>query len=760
MKDISRREFVKGALAGAAGLTMAGILGGCGDNSQSGSGSSSVPASGAARGTYTPGTYSATSAGFSSDVTVTMTFDAERITDMQVDVSGETPDVGGQIGDKIIERILDAQSADVDSVTGATRSSEAVKQAAASCIAQAKGGPVVIPQAGGGDDPFTGEGPDGQTVYYSQRRSWLGEPPAIAEGDIAEEYSADVIIIGANYSGANCFRMASEKGACCIVLDSQPEEGFNSYGGDLGHFNSEWQEKVLGVPKDFFDPTDFIDSYQLQSAGRAQPDLIRQFAHRNGEMVDWMTELYDDVTQIGSMVSVNFQEENKDYDFKKGHFMTYPATLQLGTGSMASSGDFCKASVQKGIQAGTGSQAFYEMTAKVLVKDGDTVCGVIAQSEADGKYYRFMAKKGVVLATGDFSANGEMYRSLCTEVQECNPYDEITGNGRSGYGHRMGIWAGGVMEPGPRAAMGGSTAPFPGALFKTTAALWINKYGKRFCNEGFGSPFVAACQSARQPIGGSLFQVWDEGHWREMLQNQSLGHFNSDDITNAKVESCAATLAEVRANGGMPVVAAAAESSGGEGAPGGAGGPGGEGAPGGAGGPGGEGGGPGGGAGGPGGGGNEIYCADTLEELAAKLGFEGEYANNFVEAVQRYDAMAAAGKDEDYAKAPNLLFRINEGPFYAEKLSRSSNMVLVTLAGLFVDGHQQCLDQNFEPIPGLFATGNTSGGRFPLQYTAAMNGLSIGFATVFGALLGEYLGQEAPDVSTGDSATSAKGTQG
>ena len=41
-----------------------------------------------------------------------------------------------------------------------------------------------------------------------------------------------------------------------------------------------------------------------------------------------------------------------------------------------------------------------------------------------------------------------------------------------------------------------------------------------------------------------------------------------------------------------------------------------------------------------------------------------------------------------------------------------------------------------------------------------MNGLSIGFATVFGALLGEYLGEKAPDVSTGDSATSAKGTQG
>lgn len=760
MKTTSRREFLKGTLAGAASLTLAGVLSACGSDPET------TPTPEAAKGTYTPGTYSATAQGYDSEVTVTMTFDAENITDVQIDVSGETESIGGAIGDKMTEQILSAQSAEVDGVTNASRSSEAVKQAAAACIAQAKGESVVIPEASASvdSDPYTGEGPDGQTVYYSQRRSWVGEAPEIAESDIAGEYSADVVVVGANYSGANCFRMACEKGLKCIVLDSQAEDGFNSYGGQLGHFNSQWQEDVLGVPKSTFDPVDFIDSYQLQSAGRAQPDLIRQFAHRNGEMVDWMTELYDDPSKIASIVSADFKNENKSYNFKKGHFMTYPAVMQLSSDNISSAGDFCKATVQKGIEASSGSQAFYEMTGKVLIKDGDTVCGVIAKSEADGKYYRFMAKKGVVLATGDFSANSEMYRDLCTEVQECNPYTELTGSGRNGYGHRMGVWAGGVMELGPRAAMGGATAAFPGALFKTTAALWINKYGKRFCNEGFGSPFVAGCQSARQPINGSIFQVWDEGHWREMVQNQALGHFNASDITDTQMESYASTLAEIKANGGMPVVAVAstgAEGGGEGGAPSGEGG--GEG---GAGGPGGEGGGAG-GAGGPGGGGapgggggNEIYCADTLEELAEKLGFEGEYAENFVASVKQYDAYAAAGKDEDYAKSADLMYRINEGPFYAEKLDRNANIVLVTLSGLFVDGNQQCLDQNFEPIPGLFATGNTSGGRFPLQYTAAMNGLSIGFATVFGALLGEYLGEKAPVVSSGESSTSAKGTKG
>lgn len=572
------------------------------------------------------------------------------------------------------------------------------------------GGPGAGTSLAGDDpncyDPVSVTEADGNTVYYSMRRNWVGEPPVVKESDIAGEYSADVVVIGANYSGANCFRMACEKGATCIVIDTQAEENFNSYGGQLGHFNSTWQEKVLGVPKDKFDPTDFINTWQMQSAGRAQPDLIRQFAHRNGELVDWMTELYEDVTAITSNDKI---DPNSDYNYKKGAFWTYPAVLNLGSGSMASSGAFCVASVKKGIEASPDSKAFYQMSAVKLIKEGDTVCGVIARSETDGKYYRLMAKRGVVLAAGDFSGNPDMYNALCTEVQESNPYSMLTGAGRDGYGIRMGIWAGGVMEVGPRAAMGGCTSALPMGFFGAASGLWINKYGKRYCNEAFGSPFVAGVQSARQPIGSSIIQVWDEGHWREFAQNQALGHFNNADITDAKMEEFAAKLEEVKAAGAEGV--------------------------------------------------NGVYCADTLEELAAYLGFEGEYAQNFVEAVQRYDSFAEAGKDEDYAKPADMMFRISEGPFYAEKVSRNANLVLVTLAGLFVDGNHQCLNQNFEPIPGLFAVGNCSGGRFPLQYTSPMNGISIGFATVLGALAGEYLGERAPEVSTGDSATSATGTE-
>ena len=551
--------------------------------------------------------------------------------------------------------------------------------------------PSTPPYSGPDDVARTDD--NGDTVYYSMRRNWVGEAPVIDESQIAQTIDADVAILGLNYSGSQCFRMAAEKGAVVVGVDSQAKDGFNSFGGQLGHFNSEWQEVNLGLARDFFDPWDFIDSYQLQSAGRAQPDLIKQFAHRNGEMVDWMMELQPDLTAVTGQDVIR-----DDYNYKKGYFWTYPAVINLGTGVFSTSGEFCVASVDAGIAASPESQALYGYTAQVLEKNADgVVTGVIVRNDEDGTCTRINTKKGVVIATGDFSANSDMYSALCTEVQECNPYTQLVGSGRDGSGIKMGVWAGGAIEIGPRAAMGGATSALPMGFFGAAAGCWINKYGKRFCNEAFGVPFVAGCQSARQPIGSDIIQVWDEGHWREFAQNQALGHFNASDVSDAKMDEYAAKLEEAKAAGA-------------EGA-------------------------------------NGVWCADDLATLAGYLGLEGDAAANFVESVERYSAFAEAGKDEDYAKPADMMWPINQGPFYAEKNTRNANIVLVTLSGLYVDGEQKVLDQRFEPIPGLYATGNASGGRFPLQYTAPMNGISIGFATVFGALLGEYLATAAPAVA-------------
>ena len=86
---------------------------------------------------YIPGTYSASSRGISSDVKVSVTVDETSITDVTLDVSGETPGIGTEIGETVAEQILAAQSSDIDGVTGATITSRAVKAALESALAEA-----------------------------------------------------------------------------------------------------------------------------------------------------------------------------------------------------------------------------------------------------------------------------------------------------------------------------------------------------------------------------------------------------------------------------------------------------------------------------------------------------------------------------------------------------------------------------------------------------------------------------------------------
>lgn len=87
-------------------------------------------------GIYTPGTYTATATGMST-VTVTVTVDANAITAVELDVSQETAGIGAATGDPLTEQIMAAQSAEIEGVSGATVTSEAVQTALTDCLAQA-----------------------------------------------------------------------------------------------------------------------------------------------------------------------------------------------------------------------------------------------------------------------------------------------------------------------------------------------------------------------------------------------------------------------------------------------------------------------------------------------------------------------------------------------------------------------------------------------------------------------------------------------
>ena len=122
MKNISRREFLKGTAAAGLGVAASKLLG------------ISAFADGAV---YKPGKYQATAYGNLSYVTVECTFSETALESVEILSQNETPILFSQVQEKLIPSIVENQALGLDGITGATNSSRAVKEAIADCIKQA-----------------------------------------------------------------------------------------------------------------------------------------------------------------------------------------------------------------------------------------------------------------------------------------------------------------------------------------------------------------------------------------------------------------------------------------------------------------------------------------------------------------------------------------------------------------------------------------------------------------------------------------------
>ena len=130
------------------------------------------------------------------------------------------------------------------------------------------------------------------------------------------------------------------------------------------------------------------------------------------------------------------------------------------------------------------------------------------------------------------------------------------------------------------------------------------------------------------------------------------------------------------------------------------------------------------------------FKADTLEELATKLGITDTAA--FVKSVERYNECVAAGKDLDFGKEGKWLTAIDTPPFYG--IHRHVRVSAV-VSGVNVGPNMEVLAvETGEPIPGLFAIGNTAGNFYGgVDYSMYMPGLSLGRAHTQGYVTGKYV---------------------
>ena len=164
-------------------------------------------------GTFVPGTYTGEGQGYGGTVVVTLTTDSSSITDVKVTGDKETPNVGGLYLETLANQVKMAQSAEIDGVSGATLTSNGVREAAAAAISLAKGEAAPAPAgplsftAGTYTGTATGyNGPVSLAVTFSDSAVTAVEIESEAETGHVGTPAYDIIfpdIIAANGTGVD-----------------------------------------------------------------------------------------------------------------------------------------------------------------------------------------------------------------------------------------------------------------------------------------------------------------------------------------------------------------------------------------------------------------------------------------------------------------------------------------------------------------------------------------------------------------------------
>lgn len=482
-KKLSRRSFLKGALATAA-MTGAASVG---------------FAESAA--IYTPGTYTASAPGFGGEVVVTITVDETAILSASVEAAGETVGIGSVAAEKLAEEIMAKQSHQLDAVSGATRTSEAVKKACESCIAQAKGIDVSLLQA---EAPAKEEAP----------KDWLGEEPEV--GDVTATIDTEVLVIGAGTAGVFAACAAVEEGAKTILIEKFDE----AYGGagirdTLAAIGSREQIESGKNPDKF----DVITEMYRQSNGYGDQRLYKLWADHSGEAIDWYT---DRMKEAG--LSVRFEEDDHS---KAVRYPIYDVghSLQM---SATQGAHGVSANILKEYGKAKGLEVHYETTLVKLIKEEGKVTGIYANTK--NGMVRYNASKGVIVCTGGYSLNMDMMNALQPEtVKMININYSYPGS--MGDGIKACLWAGAAMDETHAgmlfdrgAVMPDQVGPTPtGVLFwmGSQPFLKVDLDGNRFTNES--GCYDHILHDAFNLPGMTYAEVWDANYIADMQRFDTHG---------------------------------------------------------------------------------------------------------------------------------------------------------------------------------------------------------------------------------------------
>ena len=683
MEKISRKGFLKVAAAAAMSGVTAGALAACNSASSSGTAAS---ASGDA--VYTPGTYTGTATGI-GEVKVTMTFSETAITDVVIDASNETESIGGVAAPTLKDALMAAQSTEIDNISGATITTNAVKKAAASCIEQAMG----VHTAGG------------DTAASSSDEDWLGTEPEIDESKVAKTVDVDVAVVGCGVAGVAAVRSIAEDGGKVAAFEKA--DGPQCRSGEYAVINGKVQAKWGRDTWTREQIDEIVDSHMVESTYRCKRSIMSKWAHNIGDAFDWWVEANPDLYYAETTRSA-IPDESADnfiipifyplpehYDWKQERFPCYPTSVEFKPDQHVT----VEANMQKAVDTGN-VQTFYGCFVEKLIMEDGRCVGLYARDAATGEYIKCNASKGVILSTGDYSQNARMLKHFCPEVIENNiqclfTNVDVEGNfTNQGDGIQLGMWAGAQVQQSHAPMihhMGGGADLAGVGVMGNAGFLNLDLNGKRFMNEDL--PGQQLENQIELQKNRESWQIFDS-NWPEQLPYMPAAHGGACYYEDYASEDEGPKNNTTYRNYKSPYQLEAAVADG------------------------------------------RAVKADTLEELVAKIYPDDTAAQQTaLDSIQRYNELAKAGYDEDFHKPASRMWAVENGPFYADKFTTA--LLLVCIGGLESDEDCHTFDADRNVIPGLYVAGNIQGNRFATEYPIGLKGVSHSMAMYYGYVAGK-----------------------
>lgn len=365
-------------------------------------------------GIYKPGKYIGTSKGHNDEIKVEIEVDKDSILAINVLEHKETDGIGDIAIEKITKLILEKQSLAVDTISGATFSSNGVLEAIKSALIEA-----------GAD-----------IAKLTEKDQDISQVPI----DELKKIETDILIIGAGGAGLSAAVSASEEGAKVIVLEKMPAIGGNTIrsGGAFNTSDPENQannkmtdalrqtvEDAISVNPVNEEHKKLIDDvrqkYELHN--NTKPDVLFDCPEWHALQTFMSGDMIGDITLIRKLTDNTLPTKqwlsSQGVEWQKEIRAVVGALWERSSQAVEEKGSsFINPLAEKAKQ--NGVEIMLEVRADKLVQKDGRVIGATAVG-ADGTTYEIHASKGVILATGGFSANVEMrqkYNTIWADLGE------------------------------------------------------------------------------------------------------------------------------------------------------------------------------------------------------------------------------------------------------------------------------------------------------------------------------------------------------